>query len=305
MTNPSATSRGRWQAFSVFAVASLIAVASGAVTLARTGQPIGSWIRNPIAWLIGLVLALGVMRIRSLLPVSRVILGVAIVAVAGTFLAPAQGGVHRWIDAGSLHINVAALLLPSAIVALAFCGIWSRLGFAFAGAMAALLVLQPDASQATSFLVAVLVLVSGSSAPRAGRITAIAVVLLIAAISWTRPDALQPVPEVEGILGLAKAISPALAITAALALTATFFAPLCIRNAAGTTPRIAAIALSSYFISAAICTNYGAFPVPLVGLGMSFPVGYWLGVALLCAKGSFPNRSRLEQPDSETAPAAG
>ncbi|PZR76941.1 MAG: hypothetical protein DLM73_00950 [Chthoniobacterales bacterium] len=27
-------------------------------------------------------------------------------------------------------------------------------------------------------------------------------------------------------------------------------------------------------------------PDRFVGLGMSFPVGYWLGIALLCAKGS-------------------
>jgi hypothetical protein len=45
-----------------------------------------------------------------------------------------------------------------------------------------------------------------------------------------------------------------------------------------------------YFISVGICPNFGAFPVPLIGLGMSFPVGYWLGIALLCAKGSFSSR---------------
>jgi cell division protein FtsW (lipid II flippase) len=148
MTNPSATlnNRNRWQAFLVFAAGSLIAVASGAATLAATGGPSGSWIRNPIAWLIGLLLAMGLMRVRSLLPLSRVILALAFVAVAGTFLAPAQAGVHRWIDLGPLHVNIAALLLPSAIVALAFCGIWSRTGLAFVAAMAALLVLQPDAS---------------------------------------------------------------------------------------------------------------------------------------------------------------
>jgi len=77
-------------------------------------------------------------------------MGLALFAVAGSFLAPAQEGVHRWIDLGPLHVNVAALSLPAAIVALAFCGIWSRIGGAFAAAIAVLLVLQPDASQATS-----------------------------------------------------------------------------------------------------------------------------------------------------------
>ncbi|MCA1600948.1 MAG: hypothetical protein LC776_04665 [Acidobacteria bacterium] len=288
MTDRNATSSnsGRRRAFVVFAVASLIAIASGAATLAATGLPPGSWIRNPIAWLLGLVLATGLMLLRGSLPLSRVILGVAFVAVAGTFLAPAQNGVHRWIDVGPLHVNVAALLLPPAAVALAFCGIWSRTGLTFVAAMAALLVLQPDASQATSFLVAVIILLAGSTAPRARRLTAMAAAVLVAAIAWSRPDPLQPVAEVEGIFPLAFAVSPLLAATAALALTAVSFAPLCIRNAAGAPHRIAALALSGYFISAAVCPALGAFPVPLVGLGMSFPVGYWLGLALLCANGS-------------------
>jgi cell division protein FtsW (lipid II flippase) len=288
MTTPSAMSSNtrRWQAFSVFAVASFIAIACGAATLKATGLPFSSWIRNPIAWLVGLVGALGLMRVRNLLSVSRVILAFALVAVAGTFLAPAQSGVHRWIDAGPLHVNIAALVLPSAVVALSFFGIWSRLGLAFVTAIAALLVLQPDASQATSVLVGVMALLAGSPAPRAGRITAVLAAIFIAAISWSRPDPLQPVAEVEGILRLATSVSPLLAVAAAVALTATFLAPLVIRTSAGAAHRTAAIALSGYFISTGICTDYGAFPVPLVGLGMSFPVGYWLGIALLCANGS-------------------
>ena len=82
------------------------------------------------------------------------------------------------------------------------------------------------------------------------------------------------------------AVSPVLAAAAALALAAASFAPLGMRNAAGAAHRIAALALTGYFISAAVCPAFGAFPVPLVGLGMSFPVGYWLGIALLCANGS-------------------
>jgi hypothetical protein len=291
-TGVTSSNAGRDRAFVVYAVASLIAIALGAATLAATGHASGSWLRNPVAWLVGLVLALGLTRVRNLLPISRVVLGVAFVAVAATFLAPAQSGVHRWIDAGPMHINVAALVLPAAIVALAFCGIWSRTGLAFVAAIVALLVLQPDASQATSFLVAVIVLFAGSTAPGARRMIAVAIAVLVAAISWSRPDPLQPVPEVEGIFRLALSVSPVVAFAAAIALAATSLAPLCIRNTFDASRRIAALALTGYFISAAVCPAFGAFPVPLVGLGMSFPVGYWLGMALLCAEGKFhPNWS--------------
>jgi len=94
MTNKTETSsnKGGRRASAVFAAASLVAVASGAATLAGTGLPSGSWIRNAIAWLVGALLAMGLMLLRSSLPLARVILGLALVAVAGSFLAPAQEG---------------------------------------------------------------------------------------------------------------------------------------------------------------------------------------------------------------------
>lgn len=267
----------------IFAAASLIAVASGAATLALSGVPMGSWIRNPIAWAVGLAFGAGVMLLGRSLTLARAILAVSAVAIAATFLAPAQQGVHRWIDAGPLHVNVAAVLLPAAIVALAFCGIWSRTGVAFAATISALLVLQPDASQATSFLVGVVILLARSGGAMTRRVLVIAIAVAVAAVSWTRPDPLQPVPEVEGIFRLALDVSPALVALAALALAAASLAPLTRRGANDAPSADAALALAGYFVSAAMCPAFGAFPVPLVGLGMSFPVGYWLGIALLCA----------------------
>ena len=274
----------RWP-FVVFAAASLVTVVSGAATLAAAGLPLGSWIRNPLAWLVGVALAAGLMLLRGSLTLARTIMALAAAGIGGSFLAPAQEGVHRWIDAGPLHVNVAALLLPPAVVALAFCGIWSRLGLLFAAGISALLVLQPDASQATSFSGALIILLARSTASIALRVAASAVAVLVAATSWIRPDPLQPVAEVEGIFALALSVAPALAAVAAIGLAAASLAPLPIGFAAGAAHRNAALALSGYFVSVAICPAFGAFPVPLVGLGMSFPVGYWLGIALLCGRG--------------------
>jgi cell division protein FtsW (lipid II flippase) len=294
-TNEALTNTGRSQVLWVFTVASLAAVLSGSAALAASKVPVGSWCRNPVAWLIGAVVGLGLMRARRLLPVAKVILAVALFSVAGTFLAPAQAGVHRWIDMGPLHVNVAALVLPPGIIGLAFCGIWTLAGLAFVLAMAALLILQPDASQATSFLVAVVVLFARSTGGRqVARLTAMAAVILVAAFAWTRPDPLLPVAEVEGVFSLAFAVSRALGAVAALALAAASFAPFAIRAAAGAAHRTAAVALTGYFVTAAICPAIGAFPVPLVGLGMSFPVGYWLGLALLLAKGPLPHGVEVE-----------
>ncbi|MFL6590067.1 MAG: hypothetical protein ACJ8M4_07845 [Chthoniobacterales bacterium] len=290
-----------FRTIAIFAAASLAAVGAGAATLSISGVPVGSWLRNPIGWVIGVFLATGLMLLRSSLPVARVILAAAVLGVAGTFLAPAQSGVHRWIDLGPLHINMAALLLPAAVVALAFCGIASRIGLTFTAAMATLLVLQPDASQSTSFLVAVINLVALST-PSRGRVPIAIAAAIALAISWTRPDPLKPVAEVEGIFRLAFSVSPLLAAAAGLALAAASLAPLSLRRTAGPSHRNAAVALTGYFISAAICPAFGAFPVPLVGLGMSFPLGYWLGIALLCAHDSSMQKN-ANQPAVRSSPA--
>jgi hypothetical protein len=77
-------------------------------------------------------------------------------------------------------------------------------------------------------------------------------------------------------------------------LGAASLAPFALRNAADAARRAGSLALTAYFVSAALCPVFGAFPVPLIGLGMSFPVGYWLGIALLYANESSGNRAGLE-----------
>lgn len=49
-----------------------------------------------------------------------------------------------------------------------------------------------------------------------------------------------------------------------------------------------------YFASVSIAPLFGWFPVPLVGPGMSFPIGFWLGMGLVLAVG----RHHLDQPCS-------
>jgi hypothetical protein len=210
----------------------------------------------------------------------------AIIALAATFSFPDQSGVHRWIDLGAVHVNAAGLLLPLAVVALGEVILARAVFLAAIAAIAALLVAQPDASQATAFAV-------GGSLLLLGRRDLSAAVSLIAILglaglalaAWLRPDPLLPVPEVEGIFGLLAGVSLPLAVAAAVALAATSLSPLLRRS--DPESRIPSGApLAGYFATTAIMPLLGAYPVPLVGLGMSFPVGYCLGVALLFAKPS-------------------
>lgn len=265
-----------------FGLLSLLAVAVGCAVAAANGVPTGSWARNLVAWAVGAAVAWAIAwRPRAL----GGFLLAAPVALAATLLNAPVDGVHRWIDAGPLHINAAAVLLPAAAVALAALADrrWSWIA---AVAALALLVVQPDASQATAFGAAILVVLASlrAAAVRAG---GAAVTLLAVVAAWMRPDPLAPVPEVEEIIGLAWTWSPLAAIVAVALLAATVLFPLRITAADGPRGRTAALALTACCAVAALAPALGAFPVPLVGVGMSAVLGFWLGAgALMAAKRS-------------------
>lgn len=270
-----------------FALLSLATVAVGCAVAATHGVAAGSWTRNLAAWAVGAGVA-WVAAARKL-RLSGVLL-IAPLALAATLLNPGQEGVHRWIDVGPVHLNAAAMLLPAAVVSLAAFADkrWSWL----AGAgMLGLLVLQPDASQAAALGAGMIVVLASLRGPvllRAGG--ALATVLAVVA-ACIRPDPLAPVPEVEGIIELAWASSPVAAAAAVALLAATALLPL--RLARWT----AALPLAACLTVQALAPAFGAFPVPLVGIGMSPILGFWLGAAALAASARSPVNA--ERPRSD------
>lgn len=262
-----------------FALLSLFTVAMGCVIAAAHDVPAGSWARNAVSWCVGAAAAWMIARRSAVLPWFLL---AAPLALAATLLNAPVEGVHRWIDIGPLHVNAAAALLPAAAVALAALS-GRRWSWAAAAATLCLLVLQPDASQATAFGAAMLVVLASLRAPGAVRAGGAAVVVLAVVAAWLRPDPLAPVPEVEGIVGLAWAWSPLAAAAAVALLAATALWPL--RMAAADRPqtRVAALALAACCIVSALAPAFGAFPVPLVGVGMSPVLGFWLGAGALAA----------------------
>jgi len=273
----------------VFALASFTAVTLGCVALAA-GTPASSWVRNALAWAAGTTLG-ALLATSTRAPwIPNGFLVTAPLLLAATLVAPGQEGVHRWIDIGSLHVNVAAVLLPVAVVALAFQGLRTRLGLLSATAIEALLLLQPDASHATAFAAAVGVLLTRDQAGRMITAAGLAGATLLVAAAWWRPNPLEPVPEVEGIFALATQVSPYLGAAAAFALAAASLAPLLAYRGTANGTANGAWALAAYFTVIALAPALGAFPVPLVGLGMSFPIGHWLAVGLLA---SSPTRNAV------------
>jgi hypothetical protein len=267
-----------------FAVASLFAVSVGAVVCAMSGVPTSLWVRNLVAWLMGGVTAVTLARWAG----PRTLLVVAIGAplgIAASFLYEGQEGVRRWLELGPVRLNAAMLLLPALVVALASLAPRAAWWWIAALITVGVLVLQPDASQAAALALAVSVIVFGVRKPSAPFAWGIALAALaLAAFSWTRPDPLAPVAEVEGVVGLALRLSPVLAGLAVLSIAAFAVAPAAVvRGAPADQARWAGYALTTLFLVWSVAPALGAFPVPLVGVGPSPILGAWLGVGLLAA----------------------
>lgn len=259
----------------VFGAASLIAVLAGCWAASNAGVPVATWARMIAAWVIGLGMAISLARLPRLgdRRAFAFAAGVTVLLLL-SFADAGLAGVHRWVVIGPVRLNVAALVLPIAIVVMA-----GRSWAAWAGlAIMLLLAAQPDASQATSFAMAAVVL-TGACARNGFAGAALAAIILLGALSWLRPDPLASVAEVEGIVGLAWHQHPALAILAVTALALATITPVVVGYAGQLDP--AARAFTVYMIITAALPIIGAFPVPLNGMSMSPVIGFWLGIGML------------------------
>ena len=257
----------------------------GALIMRQHDVPSSRWGLN----LIGGVLSAAICAVflaRSRAAMSKTAASIsaclAVGALAATFAMAGSMGVHRWIQAGPLNVHAGAVCLPLLIVALgvldAFGGKlrWAPLLFAISVAM--LLLLQPDAAQATAFAGAVFTLLIANK-QRAGAAWAAALVIAaLAAWTWTRIDPLPPVPYVEGIVGLARQSGPVwlVASIAALALL-----PLPFFIGQSGSHSAVARALGVYLCVCILAPLFGHFPVPLVGFGLSPIVGYFVALGSL------------------------
>ena len=274
----------------LFSGASLGAVASGCYVMVVVHTGSAFWIRNLLAWMAGALLAFALSRVRFSPKFAAGVIVVCVAALAGTLFNVGEMGVHRWINAGPLHINIAALVLPLLLVTLAAAAPNQYARFGIAIFVILLLYLQPDASQASAFGIAVVLLTRFENSGGLIRWMASATVLAFSGATWLRHDPLPSVPEVEGIIGLAWRLSPLIAVVALICLAVTVASPLI------TVPKApmagVAIALSSYFAISAIAPFFGIFPVPLVGAGMSSIVGFWIGIGSLGAMHRYLSPSR-------------
>lgn len=183
---------------------------------------------------------------------------------------------RRWLSLGSFRLYVSALLLPATLLLLtAKCrATESRAWWPVAAgvAIAVVLTAQPDASQVTAFALAFAACtlrVQAGALIKVGTLIALANCVVIA---WSRPDPLTPVPYVEGVLDLARSISPLAMVVVIAAIT---LIPACLIWHARSRQNFALFAVAIYYLVIFFLACLQFTPMPILGFGAGPILGYF------------------------------
>ena len=186
-------------------------------------------------------------------------------------------GPRRWIEISGFRLYVASAVLPAALVLLA--SLQRRQpssptrGALIYVAMATALTLQPDASQVTAFSSAAGLSLLVGNASKMIKATGITGLAACMGWAWSRPDPLEPIPHVEGVLDLAWNLGPLALIAAVLALALPFLGLLA-AGVAGRQPGLA-IAAVYYLVICLLAGSTQLTPMPWLGFGAGPILGYF------------------------------
>lgn len=266
-----------------YLLAPVPALVVGVLTMRMSDVSAALWGQNLAAWAVGTLLCLGLWRRRSSPGRGRWFDFAAVLtlaALAATLLAPGVEGVHRWLPLGPVRLHAAAVLLPLLLVAMHGLsqarGWWISAGVAVG--VTILLLLQPDAAQATAFAAGCLVLLLPAAGRDPLRLVCLLSLPLLAGLTWVRRDPLAPVPYVEGIVDLAAGLGAGWVVAAVVALLVL---PLPFFHAGRGTGNRAALAVGMYVAITVLAAFLGNFPVPVMGYGVSPILGYLAGLGVL------------------------
>jgi cell division protein FtsW (lipid II flippase) len=220
--------------------------------------------------------------------------GVALLLLTVTLADPGVEGVRRWVSLGPLQLHAAFVALPALLIVLGaivrresvVSATW--LFPCVAGTAAGVLVLQPDASQASAFAAAVAVLLFQRGRVYVSDWVAGGIVVGAALLAWSRTGPLDPVPYVEGIVGLAASLGAGWLITSVLAL-ALLPLPFIAEALRRREQRPECFSLAAYFGIVCVTPFAGEYPVPVLGYGLSPILGYFAALGWIILRGGATN----------------
>lgn len=232
---------------------------------------------NIAAVLLGVLISIGIILKwhHVLFSQIKILSLLAVLLLLSSFLFSGQVNVHRWISVASFKFNVSMFVLPVILFCLhSFLHsgyfLYAILLFVSTGII---LTVQPDAGQATSFALAALVLFAINKSNYGLLFGVFITSLMMIMLSWQRVDLLEPVDYVEEILYMIR--GQGLVGYSALLVTAIFiFYPFLRMVSRQKNPL--PLAYIIYLLSSFVVTEFGHYPVPLLGAGASAVIGWYL-----------------------------
>lgn len=237
-----------------------LGIQAGAFVLAALVASRPRWLalleRVPAAWPIGAVL---------MLAAAVLLFGIEI------------EGARRWLRFGPLVLQPAVLLGSFLLLALARRDAGPACA-ALAAASLLLVGIGNDGGTSVAFALGATGLLVGAPSRWKTVLPVWLIACGMAVWGWTRPDSLPAVAHVEEVLSRAAAVSPAVGVAAAIALA---LLPLPFLVAARERARRGAcLALAGFWCGLALAGTLGNYPVPVIGYGASFALGWVLALSI-------------------------
>ncbi|MHB9943407.1 cell division protein [Clostridium sporogenes] len=196
-----------------------------------------------------------------------------------TFINSGIENVHRWLSIGPIKFHVAAIVLPIIII-----NLWKLLqskswwfSSIIAICISIILVLQPDASMVTAFVIPMIILLWNTT-NNIYRYFIVALLSGLIIFSWIFLDGLASVSYVEGIISLVANMG---IIWLILGVISLMILPLPFLFFPPKEHKLLSLSIGIYFIVILISTLFGNFPVPLMGYGVSPIIGYFISITWL------------------------
>lgn len=176
----------------------LPALLIGSVAMYINGLAISIWILNAIGAVIALLIPCLIIKKPEIIE-SRFTILIAIVLLMITFLDSGSENIHRWITIGPIRFYIASIILPILIIRLSEMLKTSNWWIAaiISIGVSLLLFLQPDASQATAFIIPMIILLFGKAKNNLYRFSVLGILPVILIFAWIYVDHLAPVAYVE------------------------------------------------------------------------------------------------------------
>ncbi len=257
----------------------LPAIMIGALAMYRSNVPIAIWGQNFLGLVIAFLLSNFLIRKTKIINNNFTML-ITITLLLFSFMDSGLEGVHRWISFGLIRFYVTSILLPVLIIKLwetaEKYNIWISTFITIL--VSVIITLQPDASQATAFVIPMSLILCPKINNNYLRYIVLGLFSLIVIWSWLHLDTLSPVPYVENIVKMVTNMGIGWFILGIISLV---MLPLPFIIFPPEKNKSLSICLGIYYTTILLSTMFGNFPVPLMGYGVSPILGYFIGLTWL------------------------